>query len=372
MTRPAIACIVVSAIISLALSTVGQPILSVCDYTPPVSRLAGLNLQGSFQWFDGPYADDRERSLSATANAEYDFLYSSEAVGRQVDALVKLQGSGSDWSIDATGSGDIKAYFDDDLFGIGAVTVDAASPERLEIDVTGGIGVGRFRDVTPLAKAIRIQNRLLDLGVLLAPLPRDTLMEIAQLIGEVGPSTATKTTDVAERLIDTDLVEGNDLGVEGLLEVDSVMTSSGEGQLCGHDVQARVGVSLRPLPAMAWSATGNLLFNYALALDPVSQLQADGAAKFRLLDPAEWSIQGSVSYVRGLPDGWKIRSSYRLTVDRGWSAAERHQTTHVGSTSLTTRVLGGVGLSLLGEVRHQTGNEEATFSVAVHFDYDLF
>ena len=345
--------------------------LSVCDYAAPESRLSDLRLQGSFQWYDGPYLDDRERAVSATVNADYGYLFSSPTSGQRFDAFAKLQGSGSDWVFDASGSGDLKMYFDGDLFGIGAASIDAASGNGFEFDVTGGVGVGRFRDVTPLAKAIRIQNNLLDLGVLLAPLPRETLLSIAQTIGEVGPTIDEKTVAVAETLIAANLIRDNALGVKGLLELEAVMASSGEGQLCGRDVQARLGVSVRPLPEMSWSATGNLLFNFAIAPDPVSQVQASGAAKFRLLSPKQWTIQGSVSYARGLPDGWTARSSYRLAVDHGWGEPDVTQTTHAASASLTTRVLGSVGLSLIGELRHATGDEEITLSLALHLDYDL-
>lgn len=369
------AIVVAGALASLGLLMQGafaqSATLSVCDYAPPESRLSDLRLQGSFQWYDGPYIDDRERMVSATVNADYGYLFSSPTAGRSLDAFAKLQGAGSEWTFDATGSGDLKTYFDGDLFAIGAASVDAASDDGLEFDLTGGVGVGRFRDVTPLAKAIRIQDNLLDLGVLLAPLPHETLLSIAQLIGEVEPTADEKTVAVAETLIATNLIRDSDLGVKGLLKLEAVMASSGEAQLCGRDVQARLGVSVRPLPEMSWSATGNLLFNYAVAPDPVSQFQADGAAKFRLLSPDEWTIQGSVSYVRGLPDGWAAHSSYRLTVDHGWSEADRTAITHVGSASLTTRVLGSVGLSLIGELRHATGDEEITLSLALHLDYDL-
>jgi len=346
--------------------------LSVCDYAPPESRLTDLRLQGNFQWYDGPYLDDRERMVSATVNAEYGYLFSSASAGRSLDAFAKLQGAGTDWTLAASGAGDVKTYFEDDLFAIGAASVDAVTDDgRLEFDLTGGVGVGRFRDVTPLAKAIRIQNDLLDLGALLAPLPRDTLLTIAQAIGEIGPTTDEKTVAVAGQLIATNLIQDNDLGVEGLLQLEEVMSSSGEGQLCGRDVQARLGISIRPLPEISWSATGNLLFNYAVAPDPVSQIQADGAVKFRLLDPTDWTLGASASYVRGLPDGWTGRASYRLTVDHGWSKADRTEVTHAGSASLATRVLGSVGLSLIGEFRHKTGDEEITLSLAVHLDYDL-
>ena len=34
--------------------------ITVCNYESPESRISDLALQGSFNWYDGPYADDRD------------------------------------------------------------------------------------------------------------------------------------------------------------------------------------------------------------------------------------------------------------------------------------------------------------------------
>ena len=164
----------------------------------------------------------------------------------------------------------------------------------------GGIGTGRFRDVTPLAQAIRIQNDLLDLGELLAPVGDDALLDLAQVLGEVGPTDDEKVVQLVERLIGTGLVPGNELGVRGLLAVEEILTST-ETRLCGNDIQARLGASAMLSPTFNLSATGTLLVRYAAVPDPVSQFDSSAEAKIRLARPEEMSIESDISYARSLP-----------------------------------------------------------------------
>ncbi|MBU0596033.1 hypothetical protein KJ567_05065, partial [Candidatus Bipolaricaulota bacterium] len=189
MSKPTVLLILLSAAIAVAGPAVGQQqVLTICDYESPESRIADLGLQGSFSWYDGPYADDRNRIYAASLTADYSGLYSSESFAQQFDARADVRGKSSGWTVDLDGTGSVLAFLDESLFAVGAFGIDASNEVRLEADLTAGIGTGRFRDVTPLAQAIRIQNVLLDRGELLAPVSNETLLDLAQILGEVGPS----------------------------------------------------------------------------------------------------------------------------------------------------------------------------------------
>ena len=371
MRRFWIAVVVLAALGSPMAKTSGQSLLSICDYTPPESRITSLNLQGSFQWYDGPYADDRTRTASMTAGADYGNLFSSAAFGHRLDAHAELRGTADEWSFALRGDGDLKAFWSGDVFGIGAFGVDATS-DGLEVDLTAGVGSGRFRDVTPMAKAIRIQDALLDLGVLLAPLENEPLLALAQILGDIGPTNAEKTVALAERLISTGLVSDNDLGVRGLLAIEETIGFAEGGRLCGGDVQARIGLAAIVVPEASLATTGILLYNYALVPDPVSQFTSNASLKARLAHVDELSGEFNLSYSRRLPEGWTARAAYRLTYDHGWSQPNQTQTSHVLSASLITQLFGSVGLSLAGELRYKTADEEITSSLTVHLAYDLF
>jgi len=350
---------------------IGQSVLSVCDYTPPESRLERLSLQGSFQWYDGPFADDRTRTVSLVAAADYGALISSEPYGRRLDLYAEARTAANAWSLDLRGDGDLKAFLDGDVFGLGAFGVDA-SLESLEVDLTAGVGSGRFRDVTPLAKAIRLQNALLDLGTLLAPLDRGQLLTIARTLGEVGPTDEERVVGVSDQLVAAGLLRDGGLDVLALLAIEETIASSEGGRLCGSDVQARVGLAAMVLPELSIATTGALLYNAAFVPDPVSQLLSDASVKVRLAHLGELGAELNASYLRRLPDGWTARLAYRFVLDRGWSRPDRTTVDHDLTASLTTQLFGAIGLSLAGEVRYGSGDEELTSSLTVHLAYDLF
>ena len=349
-----------------------QHVLSVCQYEPPESRVSTLGLQGSFSWYDGPFADDRNRAISAGLTIDYTGLYSAASLGRQLDGRVEVRGSNDGWMFDLSGAGSLQAYFDGDRFGVGAFGVDAAGGSLLEVDLTAGIGKGRFRDVTPLALAIRIQNELLDIGELLAPLPNDTLLDLAQILGEIGPTDDERIVRLAERLKETGLIHGDDLDVRGLLAIEKVLAAGDAVRLCGSDAQVRLGASATLSPEFRLAATGVLLGHYAVVPDPVSQFETRAEVKLRLAHLEQFDVNAELSYVRRLPDGWTARANYRVHVDRMWSGGSSTTVSHALSAGLTTQVFGNVGLSLIGDARYETGDEEITTSLAVHVDADLF
>jgi len=346
-----------------------QSVVSLCDYTPAESRVLDVRLQGSFQWYDGPLTDDR--ALSMSGSADYGFVYASSTTGRRLDAAVELRGNEAGWPFSARGDGDLKMFWNDDLFALAALGANA-SEDGLEADLTIGMGVGRFHDVTPLAKAIRVQDALLDLGVLLAPLENEPLLALARIVGEVGPTKEDRTIAAADHLLATGLVRDGVLGVRGLLAMEEILTSAEGGRVCGRDVQARIGLSALLLPELSVATTGVLLYNLALVPDPISQITANASCKLRLARPGELSGDLSAAYTRRMPEGWTARAVYRLTVDRGWSRPGETRVGHVLSASLTTQLFGAIGLSFAGELRHETGDEEISSSLTVHLAYDLF
>lgn len=362
----------VSAILALFSVTSVSQVLSVCDYEPPESLVSSLGFQGSFSWFDGPYTDDQDRVLAASLTADYSGLRSSESSAQQLVARTEIRGRPSGWTAKLAGSGSLLSFLDDSLFAVGAFGLDASNEISLEIDLTGGIGTGRFRDVTPLAQAILIQNALLDVGELLAPISNAALLELAQILGEIGPSDEERIVSLVERLEATELIRGDGLDIRGLLEIDRILDEADTSRLCGNDVQARIGASALLLPELRISSTAIIQARYALVPDPVSQVEADAAVKVRLSHLEQMSIEAGVSYGRRLPDGWTARAEYRLDIDRMWTDTQATVFAHAISSSLTTQVFGSVGLSLVANAEYRTGDEEITFSFGLHLEADLF
>jgi len=372
-------CTIAMMLLMFSLSAVALgDTLSVCAYEPPESRISDLGLQGSFNWVDGPYADDRNRSISASLVGDYTGIYSSASFGQALDARTEFRADGNGWTASLFGSGSLRSFFTSgqlaaaDSFGVGAVGFSVSTRTGLELDLTGGIGRGRFRDVTPLAQAIWIQDELLDVGELLAPVTNQTLLDLAQILGAIDLTDHEKVVGLVDRLMATNLVSGDELGVRGLLAIEDILTSGDETRLCGRDLQARIGVSALLYPEFSLATTGILLVRYAAVPDPVSQFDSSAEAKIRLAHPEQMNVQAELCYARRLPDGWTARAEYRVSVDRMWTDFSTTIVSHAASSSLTTQILGSVGLSLVGSVQYLTGDEEVTLSLAVYMETDLF
>jgi hypothetical protein len=167
------------------------------------------------------------------------------------------------------------------------------------------------------------------------------------------------------------LVPGDDLNIRGLLSIEEVLEASDATRLCGSDVQARLGAAATLAPSFSLSATGILLGRYAAVPDPVSQWESSIEAKFRLPSFEEMNVKAFAAYARQLPDGWTARAQYRLELDRRWSDTSAIVLTHDLSTSLNTKLFGSIGVSIVGNLRYQTGDEEITTSLALHVEADL-
>jgi hypothetical protein len=345
--------------------------LTVCDYDPPESRVTDLALQGWFSWHNGPNAGVVDRTLTTHLFVDFSQLSMTGPFGHDLQAHGQLRRAEDRWTSRLTASGSLQASLSEQLFGVSVLGFDAAIETGLELDATAGIGTGRFRDATPLALAMRIQNRLLDLGELLAPVGREMLLSLAQIIGETGPSEDAKIIRIAEHLVDTQLIAEGQVSVTGLLGMEEILRSPHQTRLCGRDAQARIGLTTRLLPETSLAATGVVLLRYAAVPDPVSQLEAIAETKIRLLRPTEMIAEAELAYTRSLPGNWTSRAEYRLTFDRGWSTQGATAMFHQLTTTLTTELPGGVGLNLSGELAYNSGDDEITVDLTISLEASL-
>ena len=344
--------------------------LSPCDYAPAESAFLRLSTEGSLQWYDDAYTDDRGSSLSGSALADFEQIYDSGSFAYRLDANTELSLRPEDLQIEASVAGDYKRYARDDLFTVGAVELAADTADGFEANATGGLGIGRFRDVTPLAKAIRIQNAFLDMGILLAPLEEPILLETAQILGEIGSTQDEKIAHIEQLLLETGLVKDDEIGALGLLRLEEIVASLEDARLCGWDVQARVGVSVSAWPFKGLVDTLVLDWNWAVVPVPVLQWVAGASIKLR---PTQWDnyVAGlELSTSQRLQEDWRVRADYRLSYDHLWSGAVP-TIDHRLHASLLAEIAANVSVSVTGEIGYQTGDEEPTAMITVHLAYDI-
>jgi len=347
----------------------GNPI-SPCDYAPAESSFVRLSTEGSLQWYDDAYTDDRGSSLSGSALADFRHIVASGSFAYRLEANTELSLRPEDLQIEASVAGDYKRYVRNDVFTVGAVELAGDSTDGFEANATGGFGAGRFRDVTPLAKAIKIQNAFLDAGILLAPLEEAVLLEVAQSLGEVGSTQQEKIAGVEQLLLETGLVKDGEIGALGLLRLEEIVASLEEARLCGWDVQARVGVSASAWPFEGLVDTLVLDWNWAVVPTPVLQWVANATLKLR---PTQWEhyvAELELATSRRLQGSWRLRADYRLSYDHLWSDADP-TVDHRLHASLLAEVAANLSVSLTGEISYESGDEEPTAMLTVHLAYDF-
>lgn len=175
-------------LIAVVLVTPAEPqTVSPYDYDVPVSDARFLGIGGRFS-YHGSGSDIRRNN--GQASLSYNRYYHSLPF---------------EWDLEFQGSGriartsedkhegfynfefhpGIRRYFNPlgNVFYSGELSIDRGENyDRPHIVVTPGLGYGRFIHVTPLARAVRIEEYLLEEGLIKGPLPKETLVALAQVI----------------------------------------------------------------------------------------------------------------------------------------------------------------------------------------------
>jgi len=223
----------------------GAP-LSLCNYHSPQTSLSDLKLSMSYRYFDNPAVAGVEINSGRIA-LDYSQLFDSPDIGFTLSGVGSLDLE--DFVIAGglgQGTGTFRYYLSDEapIFGFGGADASYALGQSTpSVNVSVGAGYGRFSDVTPLAKAITIQNDLLALEAIPAPLSDDTLMAIAKEIGKkVEYATIKDLVAAIEPLIEQ--TASVTLDARALLTVEDDILATGDGASCGWAVQAGIGYEL--------------------------------------------------------------------------------------------------------------------------------
>jgi len=372
MSRFIATCFLLAAYLAIGSAT-RATVLTPCDYTPAESRLMSLALQGSLQWLDDAFLSDVADMVTGSLLTDFVQLFESLPFGYRLDGRADLAFSATAFSLELSGGSNFKWYVHDNTFAIGAIDARYAEMGGMALDVTGGLGYGRFRDVTPLSRAIRIQNTLLDERLLLAPLTDGVLQTMARTIGRIDMALPDKMVALERLLVETGLVQNDDLGARGLFLIEGIATSPMEARLCGWDVQFRLGVAASGFPSPQFSEAVVVSGNYAIVPDPVSQFQANARLLTRVTKLDAYLLEGSLFYGRRIREDWRIRASYDFSLDCTRTEESKEPVhDHRLLISLLGQVSSRFSLTIDGELRYQTGDEELTKSLTVHFNYDVF
>ncbi len=367
--RPLVSAVTVIALLLGVGVGVGRPawgqMIDLCAYTPPENRLSALTLSGDYRYFD-------DRTLADTQNVSVGHL--------------TLEGfawaEGPEWTYNVSGSarveitaeaitlttlvdteGTIQRYLSERLFAFGGVdTAGLPGQPGLTVSALVGAGWGRFRDVTPMAKAIRAVAALVEKGVLEGMPDEATLLKVAEAIGQRRELGLPGVLQAIESAL------GVPLGVEGVLTLSDVLGME-LARFCGWDVSAALGYELLD-PTGQNDAVLRLRTNAAFA--PDAKTQALLRARWRTPLPwaGEYVFNGTLSLERVLSPIADLGAMYRLSRVRYVDGTT--ETTHALDATLSLALQANLSVIVKGQAAWGTGFEEPELGLSVGFQYSLF
>jgi hypothetical protein len=346
--------------------------LSLCDYRAPETSLIDMKLSFAYHYLEDPDRPGIEVN-AGNVSFVYSQIYSAPESGFSLAAtgIFGLENFAlADALAEASGTYRYYLETEEPLFLFGGFESRWRTDERYLqpwLQVMLGLGYGRFNDVTPLAKALLIEEDLLRLGAIPASLSEDALMAIAQEIGRMLEYEKVKDLVAkVEEIVETDA--GVDLDARAVLTVEERITETGRDRFCGGALQVGVGYEILDPERRERDIVLNASADWAVAPEPHSQLLLRSnlsaplpwkdAYRFTIGATYDYEIDGRTSFSANYSLEW-------LKVPEDMSPEDRHAA--VFQLSLN---LGGWDISLLLSFTKGPGDIAWTqeFSVSAAID----
>jgi len=345
--------------------------LSICSYVSPETDLESLGLSMSYRYFDD-WGTPGVDASGGRAGLDYNRLYDSPDFGYTLSGAVELlladffPTSGL-----ADAAGTIRYYLTEDspTFGFGSVEASVATGQpQPAIHIGAGLGYGRFSDVTPLAKAFKIEMELLKAGAIPMPLRDDVLMGIAMAIG--SKEYASTNDQIADVVNQIQTASGVTLSPRQVLKIEDMVLATGDARRCGWAVQAGVGYQLVDPYNQPQGFLVTASADAAFVPNPDGQLlfHAGLSGPVDILNQNTLSARTSYKYV--LSETSTLRSSYTLLrVQPLGQPASTSQTVAAVLGFAVGRADMGLQASLFKPASASAWSIDLSISAGINFDW---
>ncbi len=355
--------LVTVAVLGLSLTAVGQAV-SICDYTPPTNQLTQLTLNGEYQQFEDRYLDDRNNVNSGSLTLD-GFAWSQQGNwSYNVDgqANVRISPAGVELASALSSDGQARYFIQGDNFVFGGINTSGLPGSGVTISGLAGAGMGQFRNVTPMARAIRIAEALQSQDVLSELPDEETMTELSQIIGSGRTMSTAEMLQAIEDLFETSF------DVEAVLALQSVLHAD-LTRFCGWNATAGVGYPVID-PTDEHNPFLRARANYALPLDPNGRMLARAEGRMPLPLEGAYTVNASVDYHRTLSPTSTLTTTYQYV--RVQESTGANYATHTLDLSLSAQVQ--ASLSLTASAHGAIGDryEEPELGFNLGFTYRVF
>jgi hypothetical protein len=280
-------CAVLAGLLAVGFGAGAAAGIPLCDYSTPRSDLSDLSLSFAYDYHNDPY-DIPEKDISAgSLDVAYSKLFDSTNVGYDFSVSHHMAVSIPDppeYSI--TARGNLKRYVVQEdgeglpFFGFaGVIGRSAAEFETIGLSMNLGVGYGRFTDVTPLAKAVQIDEMLVENGALNGHLDDASLVSLAHEIdtAEEYASTAELLREIEDDILGTSgQLPPSGLDALSLFHVEQIILDEEFNRFCGGEIKLGLEYELVDPNAGPNNLLATLGFNYAFTTTPEAQFLLQG------------------------------------------------------------------------------------------------
>ncbi len=272
--------------------------VQICQYQAPATNLLRGDAAFYYRYYDDPFTPGPDTSSGRLA-LNGDWLVDSPALG----VGLAFGGEFSLYQQALTAAAQISGTFRQypfpqiSYFAFGGVEgfLDTRLP-RPGLEVRAGLGYGRFSDVTPLVRALRLEEKLLERGALLVALRENTLLRLAQEIGrEKLYASRAELVAALARLLEREAKVT--LDPKSLFLLEAVLEEEGLERYCGWVVQFGLGYAVIR-PQAGATLTFNLALQAAVAPDLRSQVlfKTEISGPYQLLEEYSWNLSAGYNY----------------------------------------------------------------------------
>ncbi len=364
--------------------------VSITDYKVPVSSAKNLLLDANWNWAQ---SGDVVKANTMNGSVIFRSFYSSLPFAWFLDAdAVANRSLGSKWQIQSNLSGRVNKYIWDeqDWFGFGRARVKydrpATGPEWNSpiSDLTIGAGYGRFINATALAKAVRIEGHLLKEGVIKSYMPKNLMIEIANIIerqGEYrdlyGPTYEVQWFNaIEEKIKESGELIGDHVGAMGFYRMRQVLFNIQErvnDRYYGWDISA--GILFELTKAYKHQNLGSpqmtIIGNYAFPIDWTMQVNGRVEAGTPIDSNffKQTDVRAGADFIYELSNRINWVSGYRLGMLKqpNVDAVLTHTLTSSFLFYLENQIYYGVTGSL-----NKIGDNDTDLGISMSLQYRLF
>jgi hypothetical protein len=336
--------------------------ISLCEYSQPITSVTTSSLQVNFRYLDDEFRDDRGNVLSLTLAGSFLRYYDSADFGYGVNANGSVSNNNGTWNLAGAGSVDFRFYAPGmDVFAFGRVNSQWVELTPT-VAVVLGAGYGRLRDVTPLAKAVRISDKLLAAKFLTKPLPDSALMAIAQEIGKRAQyATLDELVVKVVGLIEASGAAAGKLGADAVLYIRQIITAVGDTRLCGFSVSGGVGYKiLDPAGARDFVLFGAAEYAVPWSVDSQFRVRVDGTS---VPNFTSYAVQGVATLVYKLTPTTTLNASF--TAARSLPTGGIPADSQSLDATLSFTLFEGWAVNVTLGMRNATGYEEPRLELTV-------